>query len=223
MKFLRSISIVTLLAAVVLLGSCNKKKPNVPPPQAQAPTISQPAPATQAQPAPPPPVNEEPARPQPEAQPPAPAEQPAATEAPKPKPKHSRAAKKTTPPTKSASVQPPPPAPAPAPPPQLQTVEPSHTVVQQGGAPPQNPPQLSASMSHDAAIHQRMTTAQLQEATEYNLKSISRALNSDEQAMVEHIRSYMQQSRSASADGDMDRAYNLAMKAHLLSDELVKR
>ena len=41
--------------------------------------------------------------------------------------------------------------------------------------------------------------------------------------MVQHIRSYMQQARDASKDGDTERAYNLALKAHLLSDELIKR
>jgi hypothetical protein len=68
-----------------------------------------------------------------------------------------------------------------------------------------------------------MNTAQLLDATEFNLKSLARALNADEQAMVSHIRSFEQQSRAAIAEGDTVRAYNLAMKAHLLSDELVKR
>ena len=41
--------------------------------------------------------------------------------------------------------------------------------------------------------------------------------------MVQQARVYMTQSRSAIQDGDSARAYNLAMKAHLLSDELVKK
>ena len=77
-------------------------------------------------------------------------------------------------------------------------------------------------MPHDKVIHQKLNTNQLLEATDYNLKSISRALNADEQAMLQHIRSYMQQSRDATKDGDTERAYNLALKAHLLSDELIK-
>jgi hypothetical protein len=38
--------------------------------------------------------------------------------------------------------------------------------------------------------------------------------------MENQIRSYMQQAKEASASGDLERAYNLAVKAHLLSNEL---
>jgi len=68
-----------------------------------------------------------------------------------------------------------------------------------------------------------MSTAQLLEATEYNLKNINRTLSADEQAMVDHIRSYVQQSRDATKAGDADLANRLALKAHLLSDELAKK
>src|SRR5581483_6922059 len=90
---------------------------------------------------------------------------------------------------------------------------------------PAQPPagQLSPGLTHDDAIHRRFSTAQLLETTEYNLKSITRSLNADEQATVQHIRSYIQQSRSATESGDVERAYNLALKAHLLSDELLKQ
>jgi hypothetical protein len=40
--------------------------------------------------------------------------------------------------------------------------------------------------------------------------------------MVEQIKSYVTQSRAAITDGDLVRANNLALKAHLLSDALVK-
>lgn len=40
--------------------------------------------------------------------------------------------------------------------------------------------------------------------------------------MLNQIRDYMNQSRQAIAENDLDRAHNLAMKAHLLCDELVK-
>jgi hypothetical protein len=95
-------------------------------------------------------------------------------------------------------------------------------VVSDGGTQPATP-QLSPSIPRDQAIHQKLNTSQLLDATDYNLKSVSRALSTDEQAMVQHIRNYMQQARDASKEGDTERAYNLAMKAHLLSDELVKR
>ncbi|HYY69629.1 MAG TPA: hypothetical protein VE734_07845, partial [Terriglobales bacterium] len=58
--------------------------------------------------------------------------------------------------------------------------------------------------------------------TQANLNSINRSLSSDEQAMVAQIKDYMAQSRKASADSDSVRAHNLALKARLLSDELVK-
>jgi hypothetical protein len=55
------------------------------------------------------------------------------------------------------------------------------------------------------------------------LKSITRTLDADEQATVAQIRNFMTQSRTAITDNDLVRAHNLALKAHLLSDELVKR
>ncbi len=206
MRIARATVAGILLASMLALGGCKKKKPAVPPPQAQAPTISQPEPEVQ----PPVPATSEPNRPQPEAPPPEPA--PAATPAPAPKPK--------TKPRHTAKKQvPAPPVEKPAENPAEK--EPSKTVVTEGGTQPATP-QLSASMSHDQAIHQKLNTNQLLEATDYNLKSISRALSADEQAMLQHIRSYMQQSRDAAKDGDTERAYNLALKAHLLSDELIK-
>lgn len=196
MKVGRAICVGITLSAMLALGGCKKKKPATPPPQATAPTISEPAPV-------PAPTVEAPAT-QPAAQPSAPAPQPS-VEKPKPKPKvRTRVAKKTPPPAK---------------PPE----KPSHTVVQQGGAQAPSAGQLSASIPGDTAVHQKFTTAQLLEATDYNLKSITRPLTADEQAMVQHIRSFMAQSRQATQDGDTERAYNLALKAHLLSDEIIKR
>jgi outer membrane biosynthesis protein TonB len=199
MRSARATVVGMLLASLLALGGCKKKKAAAPPPQAQAPTIAQPAPEVQP-PAP------EPKLPQVEPTPPEPAPTTTTTApAPKPKTKPRHAAKKVVPP----------PAETPA------EKQPSKTVVTEGGTQPATP-QLSASMSHDKVIHQKLNTNQLLEATDYNLKNIARSLNADEQAMVQHIRSYMQQSRDAAKDGDTERAYNLALKAHLLSDELIK-
>ncbi len=179
---------------LLVLSGCKKKKPNVPPPQQQAPTITVPEPQPQVQP---PPVQP----PQPQPQPPAATTtepQPTAptTTKPKPKPKKHHAAKK--PPDKNK------------------------TVVKEGGeAAPSG--QLSASIPPDAASHQRDTTAQLRLSTENNLKNITRQLSTDEQSMVQQIRTFLAQSRAADSDGDTERAYNLALKARLLSDELAKR
>ena len=205
MRIARATVAGILLASMLALGGCKKKKPAVPPPQAQAPAITQPEPEAK----PPVPAASEPNRPQPE--PTQPETAPVATApAPKPKTKPRHTAKKTVPPPAAEK-----PAETPAEKP------PTKTVVTEGGTQPATP-QLSASMPHDKVIHQKLNTNQLLEATDYNLKSIARALNADEQAMLQHIRSYMQQSRDATKDGDTERAYNLALKAHLLSDELIK-
>ena len=59
--------------------------------------------------------------------------------------------------------------------------------------------------------------------TEENLKKIAgRQLKPEQQDMVIQIRQYMEQSKSAVATGDLERARTLAWKAQLLSEELVK-
>jgi len=77
-------------------------------------------------------------------------------------------------------------------------------------------------MDHSQEARQRELTQQLLSSTDANLKGITRPLTADERAMVDEIRNYMAQSRAAITDGDLTRASNLATKAHLLSDELVK-
>ena len=180
---------VVLVALVAMLSACKKKQPQVPPPQAQAPTITNIPQVEQPEPLPPsaPPV----------------AEEPAAT-APKPKPKpHKKAAKKAVPK------------------PEAKPEPGKKAVIPEGGSEP--PAQLSAGLSQGAASQQRQNTAQLLAVTDSNLHNLTRTLSPDEQAMVQQIRTYMQQSHSADTDGDPERAYNLALKARLLSDELAKR
>lgn len=84
-------------------------------------------------------------------------------------------------------------------------------------------PLTAQNSSPQGALQQRVDTAQLLQGTENILKGINRSLNGDEQAIVQHIHSYMQQSRSATNDGDSELAYKLAVKAHLMADELAKR
>lgn len=82
--------------------------------------------------------------------------------------------------------------------------------------------QFSGGTAADQAMHER-STSQLTSASEENLKKIAALqLNSSQQEMVSQIKQYMEQSKTAVADGDLDRAHNLAMKAHLLSEELLK-
>jgi hypothetical protein len=64
---------------------------------------------------------------------------------------------------------------------------------------------------------------QLVGTTEENLKKIEgRELSASQQEMLTQIHQFLEQSKAATAAGDIDRGHNLAMKAHLLSDELTK-
>lgn len=95
-------------------------------------------------------------------------------------------------------------------------------VVENGSAPAEPPPAISTRMSQDQATNTRQQTANLLDQTEANLKKLNRELNEQEKAMVQQIRTYVTDSRAATAAGDLVRAQTLALKAHLLSQELVK-
>ena len=98
---------------------------------------------------------------------------------------------------------------------------PSKVIVQQGGT-SDSSIQLAGGAGGTKSP-QRDTANQMLAATEANLKKISaQQLNANQQDMVTQIRQFMQQSKAAVADGDLERARTLAWKAQLLSDELVK-
>lgn len=184
---------VLALPLCVFLAGCHKKKPPVPQ-QANAPTIQ---PSTQPTPTPvTPPATTTTTTTQPQPQP---------TTPPKP------AANKSTKTTKHAEKK--------TPPPPTNTAK-NHTVVNDAGT-ETKVPQISAATT-DPTL-QRSNTAQLLEETDNNLKSIHRTLTPDEQAMVQQIQDFEKQSREATTQGDTVRAYNLALKAHLLSDELAHK
>ena len=94
------------------------------------------------------------------------------------------------------------------------------TVVRNGGeADPDL--DLSTGLSPQQAATQLNSTNQLLATTDANLKKISgRQLTAVQQDTVQQVRSYTQDARKAAADGDLHRAYNLAVKANLLSAEL---
>ena len=193
-----------LLALVLSLATSgcdwfHRKKPNVPQ-QAQAPTITQPAPA----PAPPPATTQQ-QPPEPQPGPSKPVDETTEKSKPKPKPTRPVTAKKVVPAPKQEQA----------------SATPPRIIIQEGGA-DAGAPQVSAVGPHTPATDQQRTTQQLLDATDNNLRGLTRALSPDEKAMVEQIRAYMSQSRDATKDGDVIRAHNLALKAHLLSDELVK-
>jgi hypothetical protein len=82
---------------------------------------------------------------------------------------------------------------------------------------------ISAGLPHTDETHHRETTSELIQQTEDNLRMLTRQLSSEEQNQIEQIRNFLDQARSATADNDLVRAHNLALKAHLLSDELLRR
>jgi ElaB/YqjD/DUF883 family membrane-anchored ribosome-binding protein len=198
---------VTLFLALALMftEACNKKKP-VLPPASPAPTIVAELPTE---------IPEDPEAPAPEVVQ-APVEPPPVKTKPKKAPR--TAVKKTTPAASTPAA-----APTPAPP-----ANNSQTVANL--RPPRNPVSESSPDTAIAAVipsqkltEQKETTVQIVDATENNLKNLSRQLSDEEKAMKSQIQSYLQQSRKATTDGDFERAYNLAKKAQLLADALVKK
>ncbi len=209
MNFGRQFVTLVLAAALLSFSGCEKKKPQLPA-QAKAPieTISTPLPSEISEEAPPPP---------PPAPKPTPPAQQTATTTP---PKHHAKKKVTTPPPSSLSA-----ATAAA---SAAATNPANTTVAVAH-PPANPaaeappdPAIAADVTSAQLTRQKQSTAQLLDETE---KSISgwKGRSHDEDEMLEQIRSYVTQSRKATSDGDFERAYNLATKAHLLSDALVKK
>ena len=99
---------------------------------------------------------------------------------------------------------------------------PSKVIVQQGGTSDPGVA-LAGGTTGNQASPQRDAANQMLGSTEENLKKIAgRQLSSDQQDMVNQIRQFMEQSKAAVGDGDLDRARTLAWKAQVLSEELVK-
>jgi hypothetical protein len=195
LQFAASVLVFSLLLSV----ACKKKKPQLPP-QAQAPTIAVPVPdeISEAVPPPPPPPQQEEPAPEPQK--------------PKSQPHHRK---------KPAQ----PPASSPETPPASGTGNAAVATAHPPPNPAEGPPDtaIAADVTSAQVSQQKQTTAQLLDATEKNLKSVNRKLSHDEEAMVAQIKTYIDQSKKATSDNDFERAYNLATKARLLSDALVKK
>lgn len=82
---------------------------------------------------------------------------------------------------------------------------------------------IAADVNSTQLMRQKQTTAQLLDETEKKINGLKGNLSSGEEEMLTQIRAYVTQSRKATTDGDFERAFNLATKAHLLSDALVKK
>jgi hypothetical protein len=94
-------------------------------------------------------------------------------------------------------------------------------VVRNGGA-SEPAIRLSGSNDDEQDYHRRETTEQLLQATGRNLQQLAqRQLDPAEKEMVDQIFRYNEQSRTATAAGDFELGHNFALKAHILSDELL--
>jgi len=198
---------------LLFMVGCQKKKASLPP-KAQAPTVAVVLPDEL-------PLSEAPE------ESPAPAE-PAPPVQPPPKTKPKKPARSSTSTANAKKSNPPQaagPAAAPAAAPQssatqtVATLRPPRTGASDSA--PENA--IAAAVPDAQVLHQKDETARMVDATENTLKAINRSLSDDEKSMRSQIQSFLQQSRKATADGDFERAYNLAKKAQLLADALVKK
>jgi hypothetical protein len=83
--------------------------------------------------------------------------------------------------------------------------------------------QLSPGITEEQAARQRETTSQLLSSTDATLQKLDASqLSSDQKETVVQIRKFMEQAKAADAEGDPQRSYKLALKAHLLTDALGK-
>lgn len=99
---------------------------------------------------------------------------------------------------------------------------PPKVIVRQGGS-AEPAIQLGGGARGDQAAHQRDTTKRMLSATEMNLKKLEgKQLTASQQDMVNQVRQFMQQAKSAVAAGDTERGRTLAWKAQLLSEEVAK-
>jgi outer membrane biosynthesis protein TonB len=194
-------SLTALALCFAMLATGCQKKPVHAVPAVLVPSIE-----TQPQPAPPPNPPDEKAAPAPET---VPASMPPHDEQkPKPKPRNtkpvSRKPSQTAPPIAEA----PKPEPAKPEPAELST--------------PDNSVQITAAVPRAAIQSQKQNTENLLRNSEGKLGQISRNLSDSEQGMLRQARNYIAQSNQALQGGDVERAYNLAVKASLLANELAK-
>jgi hypothetical protein len=106
-------------------------------------------------------------------------------------------------------------------PPPAKDCPPAKIVVRQGGtAEPRI--QLAGGPTAAEAARKRDAVNQLLGATNQNLKKTAGwQLSSSQRDTITQTRQFMEQSKAAMADGDLERARTLAWKAQLLSEDLV--
>jgi hypothetical protein len=87
---------------------------------------------------------------------------------------------------------------------------------------PDNSVQITADVPRAAVQSQRQNAEQLLRNSAAKLDRLTRPLSEGEQGMARQARNYIAQSNQALQSGDTERAYNLAVKASLLANELAK-
>ncbi|MGH9493990.1 MAG: hypothetical protein ACRD3B_03250 [Candidatus Sulfotelmatobacter sp.] len=98
---------------------------------------------------------------------------------------------------------------------------PPKIIVRQGGT-SEPSIQLAGGQSGGQSTQAKDNATQMLDSTEENLKKLSgRQLSESEQDSVAQIRQFIDQSKSAVAAGDNERARTLAWKAETLSEDLV--
>jgi hypothetical protein len=96
-------------------------------------------------------------------------------------------------------------------------------VIQADKAEPPPPPGQISPGPTPADARSQASTDQLLQGAETNLNAIKRQLSKEEEAMRAQVKEFIAQSRRATGENDPARAHNFAVKARLLSDELVKQ
>ena len=198
-----------LLLLALISSGCEHKKPVLVMPQQPPPTA---APQPTATPAP---ADAQPAEQQQEPQPTAtPAEQPKTTEKAKIRQGRHAAARKPTAPAGDEK-----------PGTEVARNNSSKKIIPAEKAEPTPPAigQISPGPTPADAAHSQISTDQLLQGAEANLNGITRQLSKDEEAMRAQSREFIKQSRAAITENDLARAHTLAVKARLLSDELIKQ
>ncbi|HVO61996.1 MAG TPA: hypothetical protein VMT53_13750 [Terriglobales bacterium] len=98
---------------------------------------------------------------------------------------------------------------------------PKKIVVRQGGT--SDPTAVLTPGATARGSYSPQMTADLLSTTDANLKQASsRPLTPAQEQTVSQIKLFMEQANAAVKAGDLDRGHNLAIKARLLSDDLVK-
>lgn len=193
--------------ALMLVFGCHQKKPPIPP-QEQPPTVA----TVDQQPSP----ELKPPTPEQQTTTPAQPELPQATDKPpdKPAPKHPKPHTVKKPATATEPDKTPVEVAKSTPP------EPPRIVIQEGGSNAQ-----SGQTGTGAPGDDNQATKQLLDSTDDNIRNIEKrqlSLSANERSTLAQIKDYVTQSKQAIKDGDLVRAHNLAVKAHLLSDDLAK-